>query len=562
MKRRAVISSGSHVFDLLSDSLFLQRWFDLYRACPWATVYQASDFVKTWYESYGNQFSPIIVTMEGQQGELCGLLTLAANRSTGRLAYAGDVLSEYQVWLAREEVKDVFMPEALKLIGKEFTRQVLRLKFLPPGTHLGPLEKTNWVRNISFLSPSSRPLIGANDEQRIDQSLKSKKVKLNRLKRLGTVSFRQVTRDEFPDIFEQAWPLFEFRQIDQFNSSPFLRDADLKQFLFALARHSDVLHMTVLTVDEIIVAWLLGTQSNGFLHLMATGFSPFHARHSPAMLHMLMLSKSLIQEQRVFDLTPGGDKYKDQLATTYENTHTLHFFPGLRAALEDRPTRVIANKALKKVMRVTVKDPALALTSSFPGRRRDRPSPESPRAEQPKVSFRLHKLNALPLEKYDERVHEVRKNKVVDLLKHEPTHSQSRREFVSQAWRFIEQGADVYTLIRDARLIAGCWIASGDRTALAESAKSGVPAGTALLLGFYVHGSEDRAKTLNLLLHKWANEAVTGTEVTEAVIGVPETDLFKGISETDGNPSKSPCIASTTMQERPESVLRAFRWSQ
>ena len=543
MKRTVVFSSGKSAFDLISDPVFLHKWLDLYEACSWGTVYQSPEFVQTWYDIYREQFVPVILTMEGPKNRLYGLLTLAINRSTGRLVYAGDVLSEYQVWLAQNEAGDVFILEALELLGKEFPRQVLRLKFLPPRTHLGPLKKTTWMRNTCFLTPSSRPLIGPNDEQRVDQSLKSKKVKLNRLKRLGTVSFKKVARDDFPEIFEQAWPLFEFRQIEQFNSSPFLSDADLKRFLLKLAKHSDVLHMTILQVDEVIVAWLLGTQSNGFLHLMATGYSPFHARHSPAMLHMLMLAKSLIQEQRVFDLTPGGDKYKDQLATVYENTHTLHFFPRLRAAIEDKQTRALANKALKKVIRVAVRSPALALAASLPGRRRDRHFPDSPSSKEPEITFRLHRLRLVQLDNPNERSDEVRKNKVIDLLRYEPTLTKTRRDFVSEAWRFIERGADVYTLVRNARLIGSCWIVAGEKRSSAGSASSGVPAKMALLLGFYAHASEDESNILNQLLQQWRSDVTSVAQIREPNIGVPETGIFQTIAVTGDGTRRSPLIA-------------------
>jgi CelD/BcsL family acetyltransferase involved in cellulose biosynthesis len=128
---------------------------------------------------------------------------------------------------------------------------------------------------------------------------------------------RKVERDEFPEIFERAWPLYEFRQIGRYNFNRFLTDADLKRFYLAVAKQSDVLHMTVLRVDETIVAWFLGIQSNGYLHMIAVGYSPFHARHSPAVLHMPMLAKRLVHDERcLLDLTPGGDGYKDKLATS------------------------------------------------------------------------------------------------------------------------------------------------------------------------------------------------------------------------------------------------------
>ena len=103
MKRTTVFSRGKSAFDLLSDPTFLQEWSDLYEGCCWGTVYQSPDFVKIWYETYREQFVPVILTMLDPMSRLCGILTLASNPSTGRLVYAGDALSEYQVWLARND---------------------------------------------------------------------------------------------------------------------------------------------------------------------------------------------------------------------------------------------------------------------------------------------------------------------------------------------------------------------------------------------------------------------------------------------------------------------------
>ena len=527
MKRTTVISSGEAAFDLISESTFLHRWLDLYGACSWGTVFQTPDFVKIWYETYREQFVPVILTMANPQGELRGLLTLAIRRSTGQLVYAGDIHSEYQVWLARDDAKDSFIFEALDLLGKTWPGQVLKLRYLPPATHLGLLAKSSWLRTKCYLAPSSRPLIGLDEEQRINRALKSKQVKLNRLKRLGAVSFRKVERDEFPEVFEHAWPLYEFRQIGRYNSSPFLSDADLKRFYLAVAKYSDVLHMTVLRVDETIVAWFLGIQSSGYLHLISTGYSPFLARHSPAMLHMLMLAKQLIRdERRVFDLTPGGDKYKDQLATSYERTHTLYFFPRLRTAIEYQQTRDLAKKAVKKLVRIAAQQPARSLAAMF-GKSRDAPVPENSNRLEPEISFRICKLNAVDGGKMDERLDAVGKNKLVDLIRYESTtQAKSRRDFMNEAQRFIDQGADVYTVVRDGRLIASCWIVSGERASSSDVSISQVPAGTPLLVGFYAHPSENGAKMLSICMEKWLNEATSVGRAAQLNIGIPENDLF------------------------------------
>ncbi|HEY1213565.1 MAG TPA: GNAT family N-acetyltransferase [Bryobacteraceae bacterium] len=403
------------------------------------------------------------------------------------------------------------------------------LRYLPPGTHLGSLEKSGWIRSMVLLRPSSRPLIGLDEGQRIERSLKGKQVKLNRLKKLGTVSFRRVENAEFSEVLEHAWPLYEFRQIGQYNSTLFRSDADLKRFFVAMTKHSDAVHMTVLKVDEAIIAWLLGIQGDGYFHLTATGFSPFHARHSPATLHMLMLAKSLIQERSVFDLTPGGDKYKDQLATCYEETHTLYFFPNFRAAIEYKQTRVLAGKAVKKVVRIALKNPARSMAASFFGGKRDTPFVGNQHPRELGVRFRLHKFDAAYFGRLDERVDAVRKNSVADLIRYESTQAQSLRDFVREARGFIDQGADAYTLVRGGLLVASCWIMTGERAPSAGLANYGVPAGTALLVGFYVHASEDPAKMLSICMEKWRGEIAPVKKATEIIIGIPETDVFRDI---------------------------------
>jgi hypothetical protein len=371
-------------------------------------------------------------------------------------------------------------------------------------------------------------LIGLDDEQRINRALKSKQVKLNRLKRLGTVSFRKVERDEFPEVFEHAWPLYEFRQIGRYNSSPFQSDADLKRFYLAVAKHSDVLHMTVLRVDETIVAWFLGIQSSGYLHLISTGYSPFHARHSPAMLHMLMLAKQLVRdERRVFDLTPGGDKYKDQLATSYERTHTLYFFPRLRTAIEYEQTRYLAKKAVNKLVRIAAHKPARSLAAMFLGKSRNASDTENPDRPEPEIRFRICKLNAVHGRNVNVRPDAVGKNRLIDLIRYESTtHGKSRRDFMNDAQRFIDQGADVYTLVLDSRLVASCWIVSGERASSSDVPISGVPAGTPLLVGFYAHPSENGTKMLSICMEKWMDEETSARRTAQLNIGIPEDDLF------------------------------------
>src|SRR5499426_1239710 len=98
---------------LIEDTKFLEKWKKLYDKCPWGTVFQSADFVITWYETYVNQFAPVIVTGINGEGELVGLFTLASDTTSGELVAAGGVQAEYQAWLAEPQNSDAFIEAAL-----------------------------------------------------------------------------------------------------------------------------------------------------------------------------------------------------------------------------------------------------------------------------------------------------------------------------------------------------------------------------------------------------------------------------------------------------------------
>jgi hypothetical protein len=46
---------------LLKDPIFQHQWNSLYDDCVWATPFQSSGFVTTWYEIYRESFQPVLV---------------------------------------------------------------------------------------------------------------------------------------------------------------------------------------------------------------------------------------------------------------------------------------------------------------------------------------------------------------------------------------------------------------------------------------------------------------------------------------------------------------------
>jgi hypothetical protein len=118
--------------------------------------------------------------------------------------------------------------------------------------------------------------------------------------------------------------LFEFRKQAVYNRSYFSKDPQRKLFLVDQFRRN-LLHITVLKVNNTIIAAEVHTVEGKKLYSIGINtHAPQYAKFSPGTLHKLLLTKVLAEEGiEEFDLTPGGEPYKDELATHYDTAYTL-----------------------------------------------------------------------------------------------------------------------------------------------------------------------------------------------------------------------------------------------
>jgi hypothetical protein len=310
-------SIGGKAIALLSDINFQNKWDILHERCPWATVFQSRSFVTTWYNIYQSKHQPIII--KGTKGEeLVGLLTLTID-SKGIITGAGTSQAEYHVWLATED-QEWFIQKAIANLLKIFPGKKINLKYAPgesPIDHIGndvTLKKRCLIRTVK------QPLLETQEEI-IDKELKKKnrREKINRLKRLGNLSLERITGlEDFLSVFDEIALQFEFRKEVIYKTTFFKSDSFRKSFLLELFEHG-LLHVTVLKLNDEIIASNVGLISNNWVHLQGlNAHSPIYSKFSPGILHFLMLAKLLNKEGfAVFDLTPGADAYKESLATNF-----------------------------------------------------------------------------------------------------------------------------------------------------------------------------------------------------------------------------------------------------
>ena len=220
------IKKGKRAIEQLTAHAFRESWQKIYEQCPWAAPALSFDYVSIWYEVYRQRFSPILVSKEGPNGELLGVLPLAEQKDDGSLTVAGGNQGEYKVWLAPPNDGGEFITKALLLVRQTYPGRTLTFMYLPPMTPLDFLSKDMVLKTFCKVRSYSRPLLILN-EAALKQSLrkKSNKSRINRLRALGEINFVRLTRRaEAEPLMEEIATQCDLRQGAAHDSLPFSRD--------------------------------------------------------------------------------------------------------------------------------------------------------------------------------------------------------------------------------------------------------------------------------------------------------------------------------------------------
>lgn len=500
--RTIELLSGQQVLDLIGDSDFLKQWDSLYRSCPWATVFQSSRFVVPWYQVHEKEYLPVVVK-DVQDGRLTGLLTLAfpnfpsthSNIHNKHLLMMGAGMydAEYQTWLALPPQSDSFIEQSLNVIKKLFPSTDILLRFLPPGTPLGWISKNPRWKQIIELQAAKRPFIDlqAPDLSRIFRKAEFRN-KLNRLKRLGDFRFEQITNlTRLQSILGELTVQYDFRQGALFNMNQF-RDDPLKAVFLVEIFKRGLLHVTVLKVNNEIIACIMAVQGDGWVHLAGINIhSPFYANYSPGFVHFLLLAQQLAQAGiAYFDLTPGGDAYKERMANRHDIVHELVVCNNLlyRAKRLIRKTkhtllikmgiRPMAFDLLLNKRLYLIKAKLKAMLQQGGTTSILQKIKASATSDNTGI-WRIAPPKGIPFEPMN--VHE---NDLSDLLDFEQNGGGiTRWEFLEDAMRRFEVEQKVYTWSENSCLVACIWL----NITKSEQTNPAVPEGSALLESLYCH---------------------------------------------------------------------------
>ncbi|MCP2043985.1 GNAT family N-acetyltransferase [Pontibacter sp. HSC-36F09] len=487
---------GKEALALLTEPDFQLQWDTLYTSCPWSTVFQSRAFVSTWYQSYITTYLPVLALAYNGE-KLSGLLTLARD-NIGHLVGAGANQAEYQVWLASEQDSTVFIKQALTDLFDKFPQSEISIKFAPANTPLQWLKTDPYWQKKCFWRSVKQPLLSLNKEN-LSQELrkKNRREKLNRLKRQGELAFVRITDEqEFYSVLDELAIQSDFRKGAMYNKRAFQEDCFRKEFLKELFKNG-LLHVTLLKVDDNVIASNASVTGKNWVHLQGINtHSPMQAKHSPGILHFLMLGVMLAEEGiSVFDLTPGSDSYKENLATDF--THATELTFGNKANIRNKKQKYNLTEYLKNTL------PRLGMAPH-------QLKQMSHQAAVVKEKVKLIKRRNLPqlFKKYigglgktgetrafvvqpvkgqdQDQLIAVKKNELRDLLCYTPTATLiSKWEFLMDAMRRLESGQHVYTWQENGDLLGYAWLSDPRSSKPASLSKLEIPERGAILHSFY-----------------------------------------------------------------------------
>lgn len=464
---------GPPVLKLLEDAGFMEEWHNLYTVCPWATVFQGPSFVATWYNVY-RSYLPILIKTE-IDGKLTGLITLAKDKN-GLITGAGANQAEYQVWLTADEKDETFIKTALVKLYRFFPANRIQLKYIPAGVPLHFTKNESPWNKRCFVKTSPQPVMVINEEHFTSElKKKNRREKINRLKRLGDLQFERITDyNKFSEIFDELALQSDFRKGAMYNKIAFKTDPCRKTFLLSLFEQQ-IIHATILKIDDKIIAANVSIGTNRKLHLSGiNSFAAALARHSPGIIHFLMLGKMLAEEgTELFDLTPGADGYKEILATDHSEAYTLSIgnrnhktFNLLQSGLNSFFKKATSMAGIKpETLKRSKKNFTLFKNKFVHVARQGITQSSTYLLDKLKPNKKTAKCWAVQKVNTTSGVFDLQYDDLKDLLNFDDREIRySQQEFLSDAMRRFEEGAHCYTWTDNGLLLGCAWIGNMQST--------------------------------------------------------------------------------------------------
>ena len=336
--------------EIVTDFVRLENiaadWHRLWMASPKSEVFQNFGWARAFWKAFGDQlslFTPVVY----RGSEVVGILPLALRE--GILQFLGSPLSDYNDIICADECVAEVLAVAVNgllrareqwgtCVMDNVSAQSRFARHLPD---LQPATRRHF--RTAFRCPCPTIVFGPSGDV-VATLVRKQSMRRgeNRLRKLGELKFRHLEDRE--DIARHLNDFFHqhiSRRAIAGQTSHFL-EPHIRRMFGALVEDLDpcaLLRFAVLTLDDRPVAYHLGFQANGKLIFYQSAFDVDYRKYSPGdvLLRRLLL---YAQECKLseFDLTRGGEIYKDRFATHIRENLTVLFNHdlGLRRRIQVR----------------------------------------------------------------------------------------------------------------------------------------------------------------------------------------------------------------------------------
>lgn len=333
-----IVVSGSGPFQRSvlrdPDAVNPSQWDALLAADPVGTLFQGRIWTTAWYRSYADQFEPFLVVVQ-QSGTLVGIVPLAVERTTRRLAFAGDNMADYRDVLATEDARQETLQALMVAYSGGQFPNVLRVgSTMPesPTQHMAPeLARAAGLRVIvrahagwRWWSERSTP----GDEP---WRKKSVRYPINYFRRLGEVRADWIrTRDEWDTFKHEFYLQHSLRQI--FGGRPVSFNDPRKRAMCDALFDAGIAHVTALRVGNELAAGHFGCVWDRVLYWGAPSFDIRYKQYSPGLVLVAMtMQQSKEWGLRGFDLTIGEGDLKERFSNEQVVLPMVELYPSRRS---------------------------------------------------------------------------------------------------------------------------------------------------------------------------------------------------------------------------------------
>jgi len=319
------ILTGEDVFVLIEDSAFIASWERLAHADKKVTVMQEPPFVIPWYKEYANIFEPVLCLAYDDKNNLVGLMPLAFARHGHYLTHAGNDKAEYHGWIAHQEIDQDFPLSSLITLKETFGLRKWHWQWMPPRAVIDWLSSSRLSKHNILVSyrKENAPLWDLSDQKKLHKILSNKsiRIKINRYRKRKGFSVERIKDvGRAKELIDIMGAQFDFRRVAICNGGSFERDVHRKNFLIERMKFAPNSHFTVLWADDKPVACHFGDCDQDTVYLGLLSYDPFESKNSPGTILLIELAGLLVREgYRYFDLTPGGDEFKERFANIHRD---------------------------------------------------------------------------------------------------------------------------------------------------------------------------------------------------------------------------------------------------